>query len=483
MKSEEQRVKGECRKASLPFTLYSLLFTLSFPCHPPPHDVQVRDAPNVSFAIVPRATWSKTFIVVSGKQLSPTTTGKHFIKAFVSDRSAQVTARMWNATREIFNAMPKAGLSALRGRIENYQNNLQCIIETDLAGKGRDLRHRRPAAADDARTSARCAARLSEMLGSIQNRHLSALVQAYLDDEKLMADFCQAPAAMSFPPRVHRRAAGAHAQCDRSGRCGLPVLSRAEPRPGGGRHLPARHRQDVGTELRLRLRLHRRRATGGAHRQVGDLGRAEAPSAEAMLGEKIPQPLIDVMQHIILSHHDKPEFGSPKTPATPEAIAVHMIENLDAKLMMVAGGDARRIAERRRRELDGIHEGFGGRLYRPMPVAPRPSYENRDRARSPMGGRRRLAKRRNGSAENHQSAVRTGRLPAKIVLPPLTLGPPLLNNYAIVSVSAAMLCYNKAAVVRGWPRIVRCWSKTRSNGAEGTACSARVGLWSVFPHC
>ena len=40
--------------------------------------------------------------------------------------------------------------------------------------------------------------RLQEVLGSIQNRHLGALVQAYLDDDNLMARFCKAPAAMSF---------------------------------------------------------------------------------------------------------------------------------------------------------------------------------------------------------------------------------------------------------------------------------------------
>src|SRR5438477_2728333 len=47
--------------------------------------------------------------VVSNKQFAPTQTGKFFIKAFVSDRSAQVNARMWNATRDIFNAMPDSG--------------------------------------------------------------------------------------------------------------------------------------------------------------------------------------------------------------------------------------------------------------------------------------------------------------------------------------------------------------------------------------
>src|ERR1700760_3955104 len=67
--------------------------------------------------------------IVSGKQLGTTQGGKHFIKGFVSDKTSQVTARMWNASRDIFNALPESGFVRVRGRVENYQNNLQFIIE------------------------------------------------------------------------------------------------------------------------------------------------------------------------------------------------------------------------------------------------------------------------------------------------------------------------------------------------------------------
>src|SRR3954469_25021872 len=67
--------------------------------------------------------------VVSGKQFAATSNGKYYIKAFVSDRTLQVTARMWNATRDIFNAMPDSGFLRVRARIENYQGNLQAVIE------------------------------------------------------------------------------------------------------------------------------------------------------------------------------------------------------------------------------------------------------------------------------------------------------------------------------------------------------------------
>jgi 3'-5' exoribonuclease len=86
--------------------------------------------------------------------------------------------------------------------------------------------------------------------------------------------------------------------------------------------------------------------------------------AEQILGEKIPQNLIDVIQHIILSHHGTPEFGAVKVPSTPEALAVHAIENLDAKLMMAlsATRDAESKSEGNWTE---YMKQFGGRLYRP----------------------------------------------------------------------------------------------------------------------
>ncbi len=41
--------------------------------------------------------------------------------------------------------------------------------------------------------------------------------------------------------------------------------------------------------------------------------------------------------HLIASHHGQHEFGSPTLPRTPEAFALHYIDNLDAKLEMVRG--------------------------------------------------------------------------------------------------------------------------------------------------
>ena len=51
-------------------------------------------------------------------------------------------------------------------------------------------------------------------------------------------------------------------------------------------------------------------------------------------GVRLPHGALMVLQHIIISHHGTLEFGAAKVPATPEAILVSQIDNLDAKTAM-----------------------------------------------------------------------------------------------------------------------------------------------------
>lgn len=55
--------------------------------------------------------------------------------------------------------------------------------------------------------------------------------------------------------------------------------------------------------------------------------------------------------HLIASHHGELQYGSPVEPKTPEALALNMVDNLDAKLEMLA------MAYARQPEIaPGIHE-------------------------------------------------------------------------------------------------------------------------------
>ena len=68
-----------------------------------------------------------------------------------------------------------------------------------------------------------------------------------------------------------------------------------------------------------------------------DLMETEESSAWTNLqpqGEMVRMHLL----HLIGSHHGEYEFGSPVLPRTPEAFALHFIDNLDAKMEMVREG-------------------------------------------------------------------------------------------------------------------------------------------------
>jgi 3'-5' exoribonuclease len=333
--------------------------------------------------------------VISGKQLSATSTNKHFIKAFVSDKSCQIVSRMWNATRDIFNALPESGFVRLRGRVENYQNNNQFIIEQIWPAKEGtfDLEDLLPHTSKDINQMCQ---KLFEICGSIQNRHLAALVQAYLDDEPLMNDFCRAPAAMSF----HHAYIGGLLEHTLNAMEVADCISRFYPTLNRDLVVAGIFLHDIAKTWELSYETSFGYTDGG--QLIGHIVKSamwvehKAKEAQATLGEKIPQRLVDVLQHIILSHHKELEFGSPKIPATPEAIFVHYIEDLDAKMMMslqATRGSAALSAEGNWTE---FMKAFGGKLYRPdvapaeadEPEIESPAEENRPESRSTGSGAR-----------------------------------------------------------------------------------------------
>jgi 3'-5' exoribonuclease len=307
--------------------------------------------------------------VVANKQIAQGTNGKFYIKFFLSDKSSQLTARIWNASRDQFNALPETGFVKLRGRVENYQNNLQIIVEQFvIAEDGFDIGDLVPHTDKSIPEMQR---RLRELLDSIQNRHLAALIDAYLSDVKLMEDFSRAPAAQSF----HHAFLGGLLE---------HTLNAMEVADAAMRFYPGLNRDLVLAGLFLHdiaktweLTYDTSFGYSDSGHLVGHLVKSamwveqKALAAEKVLGEKIPQPLIDTLQHIILSHHEKPEFGAAKVPATPEALFVSMIDNMDAKMMIAI--------QACRGEFGGSVAGdgnwteyiksMGGRLYRPD-VAP-----------------------------------------------------------------------------------------------------------------
>jgi 3'-5' exoribonuclease len=85
-----------------------------------------------------------------------------------------------------------------------------------------------------------------------------------------------------------------------------------------------------------------------------------------LTGEPFPAELHLRLRHMILSHHGTPEFGAVKVPMTPEAVALHYLDSLDAKVHTVT----REIREDPTPDATWtpFNQGLGRRLFKGAPA-------------------------------------------------------------------------------------------------------------------
>lgn len=347
--------------------------------------------------------------VVTNAQFAASSNGKHYIKAFISDRTAQVTARLWNATRERFHAMPDNAFARVRGRVENYQNNLQLIIEDfgrPVPGSF-EVADLMPATARDVDEMCQ---RVFKILGSITHPDTRAIIQAFLDDEDLMNNFARAPAASSF----HHAFVGGLLEHT------LNLLEIADrliplyPHLSRDLCLAGVFLHDLGKTWELSYEAAFSYTDAG--QLVGHIVKGammiedKARVASTNLGRPIPRELVDMLQHIVLSHHEKLEHGSPKPPSTPEAVFVALVDNLDAKVSMALAatrgpgpaGEAGNWTE--------FLKPFGYRMYRGDPTS---SVAKSDLVSPPADGRGPVQSDQAKANDGPGSPMRSGPAPRR----------------------------------------------------------------------
>ena len=303
--------------------------------------------------------------VLSNKQLSTTQTGKPFIKCMVGDRTRQISGRMWNASPSIFNAMPDGGFLRLAGKVESYQDNLQFIIDRFWLVDEHEV------AVEDLlpytkRNVEQMFGEVVALVRSVRNKALCRLLASYADDDALMARFKKSPAATTFHHAFIGGLLEHTLNMMKAGEALCPLY------PGVSRDLVVAgiFLHDIAKTWELSSDAAFAYTDGG--HLVGHIVKSamwvelRAAKLNADGGEPIPDALVNVLQHLILSHHGQPEFGAARVPATPEAILIHYIDNIDAKLTMSLGVT--------RDSPDGgtftdYQKALGVRLYRPD-VAP-----------------------------------------------------------------------------------------------------------------
>ncbi|MDD5065110.1 MAG: HD domain-containing protein [Phycisphaerae bacterium] len=265
--------------------------------------------------------------------LRSTTKGDLYIAMFLCDRTGQLNGRMWQATEIVYNSLPKPGFVHIQGRSELYQSNLQVVvnnigivdaskvnIEEFLARTSKDVKQM----FED----------VKKILGGIKHSQLKSLVGEFLADTELMEKFCTAPAAASLH---HSYIGGLLEHTHNMLRVAVAILP-LYPDVQGDLVLTGILIHDIGKTEELAYDMAFSYTDSG--QLIGHVAKSylllnKKAEVVAAKGTKIDDEILDALGHIVLSHHGKYEFGSPKLPATPEAFMVNYIDDLDAKINQV----------------------------------------------------------------------------------------------------------------------------------------------------
>ena len=269
--------------------------------------------------------------LASDKQLRANRQGSHYIQIELSDCTGTIPARMWNATEDTFRRFENGDFVRVKGSTQLFQGAIQLIV-THI---DRALTHE--VNEDDfvpvtAGQIDALAVRLGEILRTVSNPHLANLIECYLADEEFMAKFTRVPAGVKIHHafrggllehvtnvlEVIDRIADRYPQIDKE----LLLVGAFLHDSGKVVELSCDRGLDYTDEGQL---------IGHIVSGVGLLEKKIA-QAEALSSESMPEELILQLKHMIVSHHGCCEHGSPKFPMTIEAIALHYLDNLDAKI-------------------------------------------------------------------------------------------------------------------------------------------------------
>jgi 3'-5' exoribonuclease len=280
------------------------------------------------------------FFLVLAKQQRTTKTNKPYLNLILGDKTGQLEGRVWEpGDPRIAKEFERGDIVKARGSASRFDDRLQMKIDQlRLAQKGEvDKSDMLPSTTYDV------AALWKQVLGfvdSLTNPDLKLLLTTVLADPAIAAAYREAPAAK----QLHHAWLGGLLEhvvslltlADRVVPS-YPLLDRDLLLTGVVLH-------DIGKVSELTWEIGFEYTVEGTLLGHIQMGVALVEKAIDSL-PNFPPKLKTLILHMILSHHGKLEFGSPKLPMIPEAIVLNFLDDLDAKMQAVAGEFEKSVRE------------------------------------------------------------------------------------------------------------------------------------------
>ncbi len=273
--------------------------------------------------------------MISQPILRSTTRGDLYIAMFVGDRTGKVNGRIWQATEELFNSLPKEGFVHIKGRSEVYQNALQIVGDriAVVSAEKVNINDYLPRTEKDIKQMFDDTIKI---VSEIKHPFLRLLIGQFLNDQELMKKFCMAPGGTA---NHHSYIGGLLEHTNNILNAAKAILP-FYPQLQADLVIAGIFLHDMGKTEELTYSMafgysDCGQLLGHITLTVNMVERKAANLQSA--GHKINREILDCLEHIILSHHGQYEFGSPKLPMTAEAFLVSYLDNIDAKVNQVTG--------------------------------------------------------------------------------------------------------------------------------------------------
>lgn len=269
--------------------------------------------------------------LVADKQLRANRQGNLYLQLELRDKTGCVGARLWNATEELARTFEPGDYLLVRGKTQIFQGSLQVIL-THIEVMDASRVEPEDFLPQSSQNVGKLYNRLRDVLLGMHDPHLRALVECFLIDEEFVAKFTAAPAGI----KNHHAYQGGLLEHV------VTMLNVADkilgfyPDVDRDLLLTGIFLHDVGKIEELsydRAFAYTDEGQLVGHLVMGvEMLRDKVERTADLTGEPFPNELLLRLKHMIVSHHGALEYGSPKLPMTLEAVALHYLDNLDAKL-------------------------------------------------------------------------------------------------------------------------------------------------------
>ena len=265
--------------------------------------------------------------MVKDMSRAETRTGKPYLIMTLMDRSGDIAGRLWENADAHINVCQPGSILRVTGQTQAFRGSLQLKIDSVHPVNREDCDETLFLQATSKNIEEMMAA-INSMAADVKDPFCRKLLLKFFQDDSFVADFQKAPAAKS----MHHAYLGGLLEHT------LAVTQLAEMLAGFYRLLDrdllitGALLHDIGKTRELSYDTFPFDYTDQG-RLVGHLVLGVEMIRELISTiQNFPEDLATRLQHLVLSHHGRYEFGSPCLPMLSEAFVLNFLDDMDAKL-------------------------------------------------------------------------------------------------------------------------------------------------------